>query len=388
MAGGQFIDVTPVDRGPSSGERWGAALGTGLGSLLSGLAQGKAAQLQQRQFSKSLESAGVNPQIADLVSQLSPDLQKSALENLGSFMPMQQQQGQIGQEPQFGEQGSFPVQQSSDFIGQQQVQGQPSMNNEQVSNLFMPREERLTKIKTAQKEKEARWKESKPQREAIVEAARGARNNLHDLDRMEELQKEGKLDTPGYTEFLKRSGLDIPALMEPGSEEFQKIAQNFLRGAKEYYGGRVSNFEVEQFLKTVPSLSQSPEGRNRVIANLKRFNRAALETNEARKEVIKANGGIPPYDFSEQVDERLEKKLDKIAKQFRDDLNKPVPKGQNKLITALQAGAGNVIGKVPHALKGAALGAGTGAAIGAAGGPIGATGGAILGGLGGLGGLI
>ncbi|MEK6884942.1 MAG: hypothetical protein AABY22_35250, partial [Nanoarchaeota archaeon] len=41
-------------------------------------------------------------------------------------------------------------------------------------------------------------------------------------------------------------------------EEFQKIEANFLRNAKQYFGGRISNYEVEQFLKTIPSLSQSP----------------------------------------------------------------------------------------------------------------------------------
>jgi hypothetical protein len=237
-----------------------------------------------------------------------------------------------------------------------------------------------------------KYKMSKDTRKEIVQKAAAARQDLKDLDRLEELQKEGKLDTPGYIEFLKRSGLDIPALMEPGSEEFQKVSATFMRNAATYLGGRVSNYELEQFMKTIPSLSQSPEGRKRVIANLKYMTRGALEYNNALKEVIAENGGVPPYDLDEQIDSKVEKKIDKLGEMFKKDLAKPVPAAQNKLVTALQASLGDVAGglfkNAGKALKGAGMGAVGGAVSGAAGGPIGATGGAILGGLGGLTGLI
>ena len=118
-----------------------------------------------------------------------------------------------------------------------------------------------------------RFKHTKDLRDTITNEAKASNGDLRDLERIEELEKEGKLDTPGYVEFLKRSGLNIPALQNEGSEEFQKITQNFMRNAKQYFGGNISNFEVEQFLKTIPSLSQSPEGRKRVISNMKRIAR-------------------------------------------------------------------------------------------------------------------
>lgn len=224
-----------------------------------------------------------------------------------------------------------------------------------------------------------KYKMSKDTRKEIVQKAAAARQDLKDLDRLEELQKEGKLDTPGYIEFLKRSGLDIPALMEPGSEEFQKVSATFMRNAATYLGGRVSNYELEQFMKTIPSLSQSPEGRKRVIANLKYMTRGALEYNNAMKEVIAENGGVPPYDLDEQIDSKVEKKLDKLGEMFKKDLAKPVPAAQNKLVTALQASLGGAIGTVAPILGKTAAGAGVGALVG---GPIGAGvmgGGAALG---------
>ena len=207
------------------------------------------------------------------------------------------------------------------------------------------------------RERREAFKDTKAERKEIIDKARAAREQLRDLGRMEELQEEGKLDTPGYVELLRRSGLDIPALMSEGSEEFQKIAANFLRDAKTYFGGRVSNYEIEQFLKTVPNLSQSNAGRQRVIANLKRLNNIALAYNDTLKEVMSENKGVPPLDLIEQVDSRIDKKLDKISEKFKEDLAKPVPPGQNKLITALQSVLGSVIGNAAKPITGAALGA-------------------------------
>ncbi len=219
------------------------------------------------------------------------------------------------------------------------------------------------------KEISEKYKLSKETRKEIVQKAAAARQDLKDLNRLEELEKEGKLDTPGYVEFLKRSGLDIPALMEPGSEEFQKVAATFMRNASTYLGGRVSNYELEQFLKTIPSLSQSPEGRKRVISNLKYITRSALEYNDAMKEVISENNGVPPYDLDEKIDTKVEKRLDKLSDMFKKDLSRPVPKAQNKLVTAMQAALGSAIGTVAPIAAKTAVGAGAGALFG---GPIGA----------------
>lgn len=237
----------------------------------------------------------------------------------------------------------------------------------------------LKERQIAQQERAARYKETKEDRKEILNKYKTAKDALRDLNRMQELEDTGNLDTPGYVEFLKRSGLDIPALMNPESEEFQKIAANFMRDAKTYFGGRVSNYEIEQFLKTIPSLSQSPEGRKRVIANLKQINNGAVEYYKALKQVLAENEGLPPYDLLEQVEDKVDKKQETLAQKFKEDLSRPVPKGQNKYITALQSSAP----AAPSALGSAVVGGLSGARLGSAFGPYGtaagAAGGALLG---------
>lgn len=305
-----------------------------------------------------------------------PQLASLALEGL--LKPQGQLQQPLGMQQQISQESvAIPEGQRKDII----PIAQPRLNEKQATEIAKLR---LQKEKMSTKERAESFKLTKDIRKDILDKAKAARQNLHDLDRMEELQKEGKLDTPGYVEFLKRSGLDIPALMNPGSEEFAKITANFMRDAKAIFGNRVSNFEMEQFLKALPSLSQSPIGRNRVIANLKYINRASLAYNEAMKDVVAKNKGIPPLDLAEQIDDQIENKLDVLARKFKDDLSKPVPKGQNKLITALQSVGGTIAGRLPKAAAGAGVGA---LAASKFGGPIGTLGGAALGGLAGLSGL-
>jgi len=228
-----------------------------------------------------------------------------------------------------------------------------------VRDIFKERKKEEAAEKKALTEEEKRKKEeafemykmSGPQRKEIKDNAQRARDELHDLDRMGELQEEGKLDSPGYVEFLKRSGLDIPALMHEGSEEFNKLRQSFLRNMKTYFGSRVSNQEMEQFLKGIPDLSQSAEGRKRVIAGMKRISRGKLVMEDEYMDLLRENKWNLPLYWEEQLQQKVSKKLDKVAEQFKADLKKPVPKGQNKFILGLQAALGSVVG-APGALLG------------------------------------
>jgi len=385
---------------PSMGASIGQALGTGLGQGLQMLAQHKLTQMiGQREAQKNSQfwrSAGLPEGMAQAFGSAPVEIQKALLDRLEGLgfgvAPEAQPQGialeslgQLQQEQPAQYEGEAqpgqPLQHMLSFLSTPQLQQQrttPSRSmlaqqpTAQQATAELPTQapevkqaaqpalilgpnsaERRHREVLAQQRELAQYKATKDVRHDIVEKAKAARQDLKDLDRMEELGRDNRLSTPGYVEFLKRSGLDIPTLTNPSTEEFLKIQANFLRNAKAYFGSRISNYEAEQFLKTIPSLSQSPEGRKRVIANLKYISRAALEHYNALKEVIAENKGLPPMDLEEQIYDKTEKKMDALAKKFREDLAKPVPKGQNKLITALQAGAGSLASVPGQLLHGA-----------------------------------
>lgn len=218
-----------------------------------------------------------------------------------------------------------------------------------------------------------RWELVGKEREKILDDHDIAQSDLEELKRMEELDREGEgLDTPGYLEFLERSGFDIPSLKGGNTQEFVKLSANWIRNAKSYFGGKITNTELEKFLETVPSLMQSPEGRKRVIANLKKVARIKEARYDSYREILRENKNIPPRDLREQVNDRTDEKIKKITKKFKEDLGRPVRAAQNPLATIAQSVAGSGVGHLP----GIATGAGLGALVG---GPIGALAGGALG---------
>lgn len=356
---------------PGLGNLFGQQLSTGLQNL----ANYKMNQLQQSNMARGVQGLlqqNITPeQQSQLLSLLSPEMQQEYLK----------QELRRPSEEAYAR-ALFGGGESGDMGGELDngLDGAPArLNERQFTEVAKQREKRAERKEKREVES---FKQTKPERNEILTDARSAQNALDDLQRLEEL--EGALDSNAYNELLTNSGLDIPALRSPESQEFLKIRQSFLRDAKKYFGARVTNFELDQFLKTIPDLSQSPEGRKRVIANLKRFNRLAVDRANVMREVIDDNGGIPPLDLVEKVDKRMEKKSQVIADKFKKDLEKKVPKGSSKLATTAGALGGKLLGEVGEAVPGLIRGGIGGGLAGLAyGGPAGILPGAAYGAAGG-----
>lgn len=301
-------------------------IATGLGSGLEALAQQKLQQIQQRNLSQQLSQIlPGQEQKASALSQLPEALQQTALKDLLAVPGREAYAQALG----LGE----PAQQGA-------ITSPAQLSEKQATEIAKLRQKEAT---ATSKERVEAFRQTKAERKELVDKGRAARQTLTDLNRLEELEKEG-LPSPGYEEFLNRSGLNIPALRNSSGEEFKKIAANFTKNARAYFGSRISNFELEKFLETIPALNQSPEGRKRVIANLKNIARLEVEAGKAAREIIKENKGIPPLDLYERVDERIDKKAEKFAKKFKKDLARSVPAAPSKLATAAGATLGELAG--------------------------------------------
>jgi predicted transcriptional regulator with HTH domain len=332
-----------------------SSLADALQALASGYVSQRYRQSEMNKMSQGLQGLGFSPEESRSLSTLPEPLLQTILKGLGqrgmgggSSMGLQSispetQQSLAQISGVSGEQ--IPGQASSQQSMQPQmtirdILGQPTLHEQRENKKLALKERQIN-----QQEIREAYKATSPYRTKIYEEASSAKNVLDDLKRMKELETgDASLDTPGYVEFLERSGFDIPALMKPESEEFQKLRQTQLRDARQYFGGRVTNFEMDQFLKSIPSLNQSPEGRKRVIANMERINKLKVKTAETARKIIKANGGIPPLDLQEQIDEKMEPERERVAQEFKQDLKRKVPAAQNQYTTAIQAGLGSVIG--------------------------------------------
>lgn len=403
-----------LNTGPTTGEKFANSLATGLSALAEGKLQQLAERNKQTKTAKAYETSGlegITPEIAQSLSRMEPEDRKLILKQLGETnfrnkfsnamgikaptvaAPTQKnaEENLIGpQTQQTTEARNIVEQKNEQAVAQKSPETEaPTLesltpqvkklieggypipkNQKEATDLFKEAhkaniEEKKLAFKEKQftaGEKSEAYKQTQETRKALSQGAKTAKDTIKDLNRFKELEDEG-VDTAGYYEMLKRSGFDIPALMNPASEEFLKIQQGFLRGAKDVFGSRISNFEAEQFLKGIPSLSQSPEGRKRVIAGFEYLERAKLARFETAREIIAKNDGIPPLDLDEQIEESIDPKLDKLADKFKEDLKRKVPASQHKAITAAQALAGDVFGSLGEIAEGAIGGAALGSAI-------------------------
>jgi hypothetical protein len=187
------------------------------------------------------------------------------------------------------------------------------------------------------KEKAALRKEHKDFTDEIFHKKEGAHTTKMTVGRMQTLNREGKLIDPTAYNVLKKNGWDIPGLMTADTNEFIKLQQVFLQHMKDIFGSRISISEMEQFIQGIPSLMQTPEGRERVFRNFSIM--ADIDEEKARVlENIEDQYGYQPENLKSIVDRRMDPYYDQKTKEFVEGAERPKFKPGDKIdITKIPA---------------------------------------------------
>lgn len=168
---------------------------------------------------------------------------------------------------------------------------------------------------------------TKPFYENIKSLGESARESNERLDKMLELIKGGKLPATlpaAFIDFINdKIGIDFSAALGSDAEAFNKLKTDFLRDAKSLFGTRVTDNEIRLFLKRIPSLSQTQQGKLKIINTLKHFYDAAQIKNDVMNEIIEENGGYRPSNLQDLVDKRAKPLLKKEATLFKSGVFKP-----------------------------------------------------------------
>lgn len=100
----------------------------------------------------------------------------------------------------------------------------------------------------------------------------------------------------------------------PDTEEMERLTNNYIRFMKTYFRGNTTEKELEEYMKTIPSLSQTRKGRLAITNNMLADVDAVIAKNQIAQQVIKENNNRRPADFQEQVEERYAPIAREIAK--------------------------------------------------------------------------
>lgn len=160
-------------------------------------------------------------------------------------------------------------------------------------------------------------KELKPEVDKIIHGYESAQISKASLDKMEQLEADDKLAGPWLSKLSDMTGIPISTLSNASTEEFEKVvAQRGLKVAEAYGFGRILQTEYENFLKTIPNLMNSPEGRKRIREGLRYFDNLAVKRYEIFKDIKKKSKGKLPLDLAEQVTERMESEFEKEREKY------------------------------------------------------------------------
>lgn len=131
--------------------------------------------------------------------------------------------------------------------------------------------------------------------------------------------KDEDLISPTAAVFLDTLGIPLGALEDPSSELYDKLSQDLLKGLPETYGSRILKVEVDNFLKTIPRLMNSADGRRMIASNmLKLGEMKEVYYNEMRKQQRDSldNSKALPRDFQQRVFDQVKPQIDRINNQF------------------------------------------------------------------------
>lgn len=299
--------------------------GSQLAQVLSGVGGDIGEGLKKRQAGKKFESLWQQIQ----GSQGQPQTGQQSPEQMQAS---QMAQGQGQQIPQ----NISPLQMvqlskaASDYLGPEQSKVLiDQLSEEKKSAREFSQKKELLERKLSQQKEGKYYEKNEPKLNELADTQRNLRIQNARFERLENLfQDPSKFPSATMAAALSKEGQLRPifgAQLSPEAQEAVKLIQDELSGAKDTFGARVTNFDVGQYLKRLPSLMNTPEGRTRVLRDLKLINQINQFQNEELLKIFDEHGGPGsiPFSTAERIFEKQNK--DKL-KEWHDEFVEPTKK--------------------------------------------------------------
>lgn len=182
------------------------------------------------------------------------------------------------------------------------------------------------------KEQQTSYEQQKSFIEDVTNSYKGFEQEMKPrLLQMQKLTSDDDLIGPTAAVFLEQLGIPLGALEDPSSELFDKLSQDLLKGLPETYGSRILKVEVDNFLKTIPRLMNSADGRRMIASNMLKLGEMKevyyKEMRQQQKDILDSNKKFPS-DFQQRVFDNVKPQIDRINNEFvKLSEIKSVPKG-------------------------------------------------------------
>jgi hypothetical protein len=117
-------------------------------------------------------------------------------------------------------------------------------------------------------------------------------------------------ETGGFTKIGR-------ATSTPQEERYLKLIADATKTIKNDYGARITNLDMQVFLRRFPDLMMTPEGRKEIFETMRDYKQAKLLYNQALKQQLRATRGkVDPYSLDEKVEAKIGPQLESIRKRM------------------------------------------------------------------------
>lgn len=280
---------------------------------------------------EALIAKGYTPEDAELYINLTQGGQTAFAKDLlekskrsGGMDPFAQQQEEEDEEQGFEEgfkYGSDEEREAEILKKETARKNQSKLVTKEIKDFVANQDEGLTPSEKVRRSSE-RYKTGLPVYQEAHKKERALRANDRRFDEMTSLNKSKKLP-----EGLERLNIDwdgnliLPSQASPEAQRYVKILNEFSENAKDSYGSRVTNFDLQQFFKRYPTLLNSEEGRKQLLDHMKIVNDIDAVYYKNLQKVYKDAGGARNIDadVAQEFAERMsEPKVEKLTQKLKD----------------------------------------------------------------------
>jgi hypothetical protein len=167
---------------------------------------------------------------------------------------------------------------------------------------------------------ESRYGINLPLFQASIEKKRALDSEKDHLNILEELSPQ--IGTIERLNINPQSGeLFIPGLASPEAQRYVKTLNDFTTNAKDSYGARVTNFDLQQFMRRLPTLANSEEGRAQILKQMQIINEINSTREQVIQDIIDQHGGIRKIDY-DKAERMAEKKSAGRTAQLKGEFRK------------------------------------------------------------------
>jgi hypothetical protein len=166
-------------------------------------------------------------------------------------------------------------------------------------------------------------KENNKELKATAEKKKAFRTNDNLINSMTQVN-DGKYLPDGLSKLIIvdpesgdiRPTAQLLKIQNPQTELYVKNLKQWLKGAKDFFGARVTNFDVSSFMQQLPSLLNSEQGRRLILKQMKYVNDLESIHNNTLNEALKKYGRTANYSqITGVVDQKVaEKEEDLMGK--------------------------------------------------------------------------